>query len=73
MKHEIRVSRVLEIMLIMSMRKPSMPYRTTTAPDIVIPVRIVLGFPALHEPAVLVGGMVYHQIHNNADAPLMGL
>ena len=41
-------------------------------PDIVIPVGIVRGLPAFHKPAVLVGGMVHHQVHDQADAPLMG-
>ena len=41
-------------------------------PDVVITVRIVNGFPALNKPGMLVGSMVYHQIHNEAEAVGMG-
>ena len=32
-------------------------------PDIVVPVKIIFGFAALHKPAVFIGGVVYHQVH----------
>ena len=41
-------------------------------PDVVVAVRVVRGFAAFHEPFVLVGGVVHHQVHDDLDASLMG-
>ena len=41
-------------------------------PYIIIPVWIILRLPAFHKPLMLIGSMVYHQIHHNPDSPLMG-
>ena len=38
-------------------------------PDIVVPVRVVPGTAAFQEPGVLVGSVVHHQIHDQAQAP----
>ena len=42
-------------------------------PDIVVSVGVIHRLAALDEPGVLVRGVVDHQVHHNADAPLMGL
>ena len=41
-------------------------------PDIVIAVCIILRLPAFHKPFMFIGGMVHHQIHDDADASFMG-
>ena len=40
-------------------------------PDIIIPVEIVLTFPAFLKPGMLVRGMVHHQIHHQLHSPRM--
>ena len=45
----------------------------TLPPDVEIPLGIVPGPAALHKPGVLVGGVVDHQIHDDLDAPGVGL
>ncbi|GFI58717.1 hypothetical protein IMSAG025_02181 [Muribaculaceae bacterium] len=42
-------------------------------PYIIIPVWIILGFPAFHKPLMFIGSVVHHQVHHNPDSPFMGL
>ena len=42
-------------------------------PDVIIPVGIILSFPAFHKPGMLVGGVVCHQIHHQFHTPGMDL
>ena len=42
-------------------------------PDIIIPVRILFSLSALHEPGMLIRGMVHHQIHHQLHSTLMYL
>ena len=38
-------------------------------PDVVVGLVVVPGGAGLHEPGVLVGGVVHHQVHNQLHAP----
>ncbi|MNV60331.1 hypothetical protein D3C71_1527910 [compost metagenome] len=40
-------------------------------PNIVIPVRVIFGASRLHEPIVLVGGMIHDQVHDQLHAAFM--
>ena len=42
------------------------------SPDIVITIRCILCFAAFHKPTMLIGSMVYHQIHDDLYTPFMG-
>ena len=41
-------------------------------PDVVIPVRVFLGAFTFDKPFVLVGGVVYNKIHNDAQPSFVG-
>ncbi|MNL56671.1 hypothetical protein D3C87_1801810 [compost metagenome] len=42
-------------------------------PDIVIAVRVLFSASGLLKPRMPIAGMVYHQVLDNADLPLVGL
>ena len=42
-------------------------------PDIVITIRVVFGFFTFQEPSVLIGAVVYYQVHHQFDAAFVHL
>ena len=47
--------------------------RSSLSPNVVISLGIFLVLTALHKPGMLIGAVVYHQVHHNLNAFFMGL
>ena len=47
--------------------------RSSLTPNVVISLGIFLVLTALHKPGMLIGAVVYHQVHHNLNAFFMGL